>query len=224
MSLFEMSFVPKLSILPEAQRAVWNELNQVPRRFVLYGGTALALRLGHRQSEDFDFFADAPVHPEELLHGLTLIKDASIRQNAPNTLTVIVDRGGPVKLSFFGLTRRRVSNPETTNDGAVRVASLLDIAAFKMAVLPARAEAKDYLDVFALLRSGIALGDALGAAQAVYGEQFNPILTLKALTYFNDGDLPTLSKDVQQTLRAAAVVEHIAHFEPLLGGLVPPEK
>jgi len=135
-----MSFVPKLSILPEAQRAVWNELRQVPRRFVLYGGTALALRLGHRQSEDFDFFADAPVHPEELLHGLPLLKDAAIRQSAPNTLTVVVGRAAPVKLSFFGLTRRRVNNPESTDDGVIRVASLLDIAAFKMAVLPARAD------------------------------------------------------------------------------------
>jgi len=218
-----MSFAPKLSTLPEAQRAVWNELRQVPRRFVLYGGTALALRLGHRQSEDFDFFADAPVLPEELLHALPLLKDATIRQNALNTLTVIVNRGPRVKLSFFGLNRRRVNNPETTDDGAVRVASLLDVAAFKMAVLPARAEAKDYLDVYALLQNGVALGDALGAAQAVYGEQFNPMITLKALTYFSDGDLPTLPKDVQRSLREAAVIKQIAHFDPLTGGLVPPE-
>lgn len=219
-----MSFAPKLSILPGAQRAVWNELRQVPRRFVLYGGTALALRLGHRQSEDFDFFADAPVLPEELLHTLPLLKDAVLRQNAPNTLTVMVHRGAEVKLSFFGLTRRRVKNPEPTDDGVLLVASLLDIAAFKMAVLPARAEAKDYLDVFALLQHGVALRDALGAAQAVYGEQFNPMITLKALTYFGDGDLPTLPKEVQQSLRAAAVVDQISHFEPLAGGIVPPER
>ena len=33
-----MSFTPKLSTFPEAQRAIWNELRQVPRSFVLYGG------------------------------------------------------------------------------------------------------------------------------------------------------------------------------------------
>jgi hypothetical protein len=218
-----MSFVPKLSTLPQAQRAVWKELKQVPRRFVLYGGTALALRLGHRQSEDFDFFADAPVRPEELLHELPLLQDAVIRQNAPNTLTVVVRGEAPVKLSFFGLNRRRVKDPELTDDAVVRVASLLDIAAFKVAVLPARAEAKDYLDVYALLQNGVKMSDALGAAQAVYGEQFNPLITLKALTYFSDGDLPTLAKDVQKALRAAAVVERISNFEPLPGGLVPPE-
>jgi hypothetical protein len=49
-----------LSILPESQRKLWTELNQVPSEFVLYGGTALALRLGHRISVDFDFFTSLP--------------------------------------------------------------------------------------------------------------------------------------------------------------------
>jgi hypothetical protein len=45
----------QLSILPEPQRALWPILEQVPKRFVLYGGTAIALRLGHRESVDFYF-------------------------------------------------------------------------------------------------------------------------------------------------------------------------
>jgi hypothetical protein len=49
-------FKPNLSILPEPQRRLWAELSNTPKTFVLYRGTALALRLGHRQSEDFDFF------------------------------------------------------------------------------------------------------------------------------------------------------------------------
>src|SRR5215469_2092722 len=42
-----MNFSPKLDILPEPQRAIWTELKTTPEQFVLYGGTALALRLGH---------------------------------------------------------------------------------------------------------------------------------------------------------------------------------
>jgi hypothetical protein len=216
-----MSFAPQLEALPAAQRAVWAELRQVPRRFVLYGGTGLALRLGHRQSEDFDFFADAPVNPGDLLNGLPLLKGAIVRQKAPNTLTVTVHRSGAVKLSFFGLTCRRVRNPELTDDGVMLVASLLDIAAFKMAVLPERAEAKDYLDVYALLKSGVKLSDALGAAQVVHGGDFNPLIPLQALNYFRDGDLPSLPEDVKHTLREAACVKETSEFEPLPGGLVP---
>ena len=218
-----MSFAPKLATLPEAQRAVWPELKPLASRFVLYGGTALVLRIGHRQSEDFDFFTDAPVNPDELLASLPLLKGAIVRQKAANTLTVTVHRPQPVKVSFFGLSLRRVVDPEWTNDGVARVASLLDIAACKMAVIQSRSESKDYLDVAALLKNGVSLADALGAALAVYGEQFNPLISVKALSYFGDGDLATLPEAVKQSLRAAVAVKETSSLPPLPGGLFPPE-
>jgi predicted nucleotidyltransferase component of viral defense system len=218
-----MSFAPKLTTLPEAQRALWPELKPLSSRFVLYGGTALALRLGHRQSEDFDFFTDAPVNPDELLASLPILKGGVVRQKTANTLTVAVRRLQPVKISFFGLSLRRVVDPEWTNDGVARVASLLDVAACKMAVIQSRSESKDYLDVAALLKNGVTLADALGAARAVYGEQFNPMISLKALSYFGDGDLTTLPEMVKQSLRAAAATKEISNLEPLPGGLLPPE-
>ena len=55
-----MTLAPRLDILPPPLRTLWPELAAVPGRFVLYGGTGLALRLGHRQSLDFDFFEDEP--------------------------------------------------------------------------------------------------------------------------------------------------------------------
>jgi hypothetical protein len=50
-----VTFVPRLDALPPTQRALWPELAAVPHRYVLYGGTALALRFAHRPSVDFDF-------------------------------------------------------------------------------------------------------------------------------------------------------------------------
>lgn len=58
---------PRLDILPAAQRALWMEMSAIPPGFVLYGGTAIALRYGHRQSVDFDFFIHAPFDPEKLI-------------------------------------------------------------------------------------------------------------------------------------------------------------
>jgi hypothetical protein len=50
-------FEPRLDILPQAQREIWSALApSVALDFVLYGGTAIALRLSHRTSLDFDFF------------------------------------------------------------------------------------------------------------------------------------------------------------------------
>jgi hypothetical protein len=56
-------FLPThMEILPPAQRLVWPDLAAAHRLgFVLYGGTAIALRLGHRSSVDFDFFTADPL-------------------------------------------------------------------------------------------------------------------------------------------------------------------
>ncbi len=94
-------FHPHLEILPSAQRVLWQELVETPPHFVLYGGTAMALRLGHRQSQDFDFFSYESFEPESLLR-LPYLKDAQINHRANNTLSVVVERGGAIKVSFFG--------------------------------------------------------------------------------------------------------------------------
>lgn len=217
-----MSFAPKMSVLPPELRAVWAELKQLPPQFVLYGGTGLALRLGHRQSLDFDFFADATIDPDELLRTVPLLKGATVRQKEPNTLTVVVHRPAPVKLSFFGLTLHRVGEPDLTDDGVTRVATLWDIAGCKMAVIQNRSEAKDYLDIHALLEHGIPLEEMLASAQVIYGAQFFPIISLKALACFEDGDLPGLSDKVKDALRrAAGHVREIPEFKPQPGGVSP---
>lgn len=85
---------------------------------------------------------------------------------------------------------RRVGVPEVT--GGVRIASLLDIAATKVKVLGDRASYKDYLDIAAILETGVALDQCVGAAQTVYGAAFNPMPSLKALCFFDDLDSPDL--------------------------------
>jgi hypothetical protein len=65
--------------------------------------------------------------------------------------------------------------------------SLLDLAGTKVAVVQQRAEAKDYIDIDAILTDGqIHLPMTLAAAQLIYGSVFNPQNALKALTYFDD--------------------------------------
>ena len=216
---------PCVEMLPAAQRRLWPELDGTPRDFVLYGGTALALRLGHRRSDDFDFFSSAPVDSTRLLREVPYLEEAEILQRSPDTLTCLVDRGGPVRVSFFGgLTLRRVADPETVEAPAIAIAALLDLAATKAEVVQARAAAKDYLDVDALVhRGGVSLDEALGAAVAVFGPAFNPLSTVKALCFFADGDLATLSHDVRRRLRDAASavdLDRLPRFEPRVG-IVP---
>ena len=198
-------FAPKLEILPPAQRRLWEELKHTPKDFVLYGGTALALRLAHRTSEDFDFFSNYSFAPDSLRKAIPYLHQAEMSQFEANTLTAIVDRSGPVKVSFFGgLALNRIQDPDVTLDSGIQVASLLDIAATKLATIQQRAQARDYQDIAAIMIAKITLSDALAAAAAVYGKQFNGALSLKALTYFADGDLPQLSSDTREQLRTLA--------------------
>ncbi len=165
-------FTPNLSILPKPQRQVWDELKDTPKAFVLYGGTALALRLGQFQD---------------------------------NTLTALVDRNGPVKLSFFGsLGMKRVQDPDLAEENGIQIASLLDLLASKLKTVQSRAEAKDYRDIVASFDAGLSLAEGLGAATAIYGKNFNGALSLKALTFFEDGDLPSLTPANRKRLLAAA--------------------
>jgi hypothetical protein len=198
-------FNPKLEILPPAQRQLWDDLRCTPQNFVLYGGTALALRLGHRHSEDFDFFSNDSFAPDALRKNIQYLHDAEMSQFEANTVTAIVHRHGPVKVSFFGgLKLNRVQEPDIMQDNGIHVASLLDVAATKLATIQQRAQARDYEDLVAVVSSGISLTQALGAAAAVYGKEFNGALSLKALAYFADGDLPSLNPATQSKLQTLA--------------------
>lgn len=202
-------FTPDLTMLPPPQRRLWPELAAVPESFTLYGGTALALRLAHRTSVDFDFFSNQPFDPERLARSIPFLNEAERVQVEANTLTCRVERDGPVLVSFFGALGLGQAAPHERVDGmALRVASLLDLAGTKTAVVQSRADAKDYLDIDAILSYGIDLPTALAAGVVIYGKTFNPFITLKALTYFED--VTSLPDEVRHRLTAA-----VAAVDPL---------
>ncbi len=188
-----------LDLLSPAQRRLWDELGDVPPQFTLYGGTAIALYLGHRESIDFDFFGSESFNPQRLYAAVPFLKGAKIAQQASNTLTCVVERAGNVQVSFFGVPDMTVlREPLQVPDNRVRIASLIDLAGMKAAVVQQRAEAKDYLDLYALInQEAVDLSTALAAASRIYPDSYQPQLTLKALTYFDDGDLHTLPEAVR---------------------------
>lgn len=203
-------FEPRLSILPQAQRRLWPALAPAPGLgFVLYGGTAIALRLGHRQSVDFDFFTERQLDKAALAAAFPFLTQSQLLQDQPDTVTVLVPDSDshqqPVKVSFFGgINIGRYSAPQTTTDGVLQVAALEDLLATKVKVLLQRIESKDYRDIAAMLKTGVALNRSLAIAQAMYGNNFQPAESLKAMTYFQGGDLDLLTDDEKATLIKSA--------------------
>ncbi len=205
-----MTFEARLEILPPAQRRLLPELHAAAELgFALYGGTAVALRLGHRTSVDFDFFSEQPLDREAITAALPFVLRSTALQDQANTWTVLVpdpshQQQQQVKVSFFGaIGFGRVGEPEISTGGRLQVASLDDLMATKVKVILQRAEAKDYRDIAAMLRAGVDLARGLAAARALFGTTFQPSESLKALVYFGDGDLGDLSLDVRTTLAEA---------------------
>jgi hypothetical protein len=198
------SLTPRLDTLPTRQRRLWSALGAVPSQFTLYGGTAIALQLGHRTSVDFDFFAPRSFTVGWLIARLPLLRAAELVQSARNTASFLISGRNSVKVSFFGVPGLgRLDRPLRAADTGLRVASLRDLAGTKVSVVQMRSEAKDYLDLVALIEHGIELSTALAAARAIYGRQFNAQNALKALVYFDDGDLSTLRPSARKVLRDA---------------------
>jgi hypothetical protein len=197
-------FDPKLDIMPKAQRQIWPLLSPAPRlSFVLYGGTAVALHLGHRASVDFDFFRSSRLDKSEIEESFVFMRKADFIQEDVNTLVVTAPTAsGPVKLSFFGgLDIGRVNKPLLTNDKSLLVASLDDLMATKLKAILDRAEARDYRDISAMISAGVSLQKGLGAFAKIYGR--DPALPLRAIGFFKDGDLASLPESDQNVLRAA---------------------
>lgn len=210
------TFQPKLGTLPPPQRALWHELAPAAKLgFVLYGGTAVALRVGHRASVDFDFFSERALDHRAVRAAMPWMAPAQVLQESVDTLTVVTGSAPAgatgVKVSFFGsIGFGRVGTPDVTDDDVVQVASLDDLMGTKLKVILQRVEAKDYLDIAAMLGAGAALADGLAAAKALFGTAFQPSESLKALTWFEGGDLATLPAPTQATLvKAASAVREL---------------
>jgi hypothetical protein len=186
---------------------LWPGLDAVPSDFVLYGGTGLTLQLGHRVSEDFDFFSSVAFDPSRLQARLPFFRDLNaedtnvwVHRKADN-LEAFVDRQGPVKVAFFdGLDMLyRIQDPRLAAGSRVRVASLLDLAGMKMRLIQMRGSWKDYVDIHALVSHGIDLSMGLGAAKGI-DRSFDPSVSIRALQFYGDGTLDRVPAAMQRDL------------------------
>jgi hypothetical protein len=216
---------PALGIMPPAQRELWPLLGDVPDGFVLYGGTGLALHLGHRASADFDFFSAGSFVPTDLLAELAWLGRVTINQAAPGSLDLSTGTG--VRFSFLGgMALQVVAEPSIAVENGLVIASVFDLAGTKAKAILDRSEWKDYVDIATLLRAGHRVPDIIGYATAIFEPLFEfPAATfLRALVYFAAGTAPDVPGDIKRELEAAVVqAEHeaIPTFEPYGNSIRP---
>lgn len=152
--------------------------------WVLAGGTGLALQLGHRISEDFDFFRTQGMETGALFAALGEAAPCTTLHADERTLTVLMLG---VKLSFFQL-----SDPflfPAVPYAFFSVADLRDIALMKLLAATNRGSRRDFVDLYTILRSGPSLHDYLRLLPRKYGHgRLNPYQVVMSLTYFDDAE------------------------------------
>ncbi len=175
-------------VLPEHSLELLNCLDQDPapllRGWLLAGGTGLAFRLGHRISEDLDFFRVDELDVRQLHTVLRAHGPYETLQEEPHTLTVLL-RG--TKLSFF-----RVRDPflfESVPYRFFSVADVRDIALMKLAAVSGRGSRKDFADLYTILQSPPTLMDYFDLLAEKYDpSRLNTYHILRSLTYFDDAE------------------------------------
>lgn len=172
------------------------------RPYILAGGTALAMQLGHRQSEDLDFMmwsdtaqgkpeVDWPAIKRELEEKVGQVDDVDI---LGFDQVVFLVRG--VRVSFYVSDKRcPVSNP-IDYMGNIRIADRDSILAMKLEVMLRRMKFRDYYDIYAIVRDGADLNAGIDRALKYSGFRLrkkNVIALLLSGRYDVDGSFRQLA-------------------------------
>jgi hypothetical protein len=182
-------------VLPKGSRDVLADLDGLKaaelRGWTLAGGTGLALHLGHRISEDFDFFRTDTFSPKRVSEVLLGVGRVETLQEDDRTLTVLA---AGTKLSFFSVPDPFLFPAQPYL--FFELADPRDIALMKLAAVSGRGSRRDFVDLYEILRGGLTLTECFGWLSAKYGAgRVNAYHVLKSLTYFEDAErepMPTM--------------------------------
>ncbi len=154
------------------------------REFVLAGGTAAALRLGHRRSVDFDFFTRKSFSNAKVFQAIIRLDvQVDTLQDEPGTLTITVDK---VKISIFHYPYQFMEKLHVVF--GISVAGLIDIASMKILAINQRGAKRDFVDLYFILQQIPFLRVAENMLARFGAERINPVVIGKALVYFADAD------------------------------------
>lgn len=156
--------------------------------FNLAGGTALALQIGHRISVDLDFFGNVDFDPIDILDAIRDVANTSIISQSRAILILNTDG---IKTDFVRY-RYPLLNPVNSFEG-IRLLSILDIGAMKLAAITNRGRQRDFFDLFFILRL-YTLRELLDAYNAKFSDG-SEFLVRKSIVYFEDAeedDLPAI--------------------------------
>lgn len=192
---------PHWEALTPDTRSALHLLNRldVTRRFYLAGGTGLALHLGHRISVDLDFFCEEPdaVNPSERALLRQALDDPTFTITFDTDATFVGTWQG-VGVSFFRLSLYPLILP-TLNLEGIRLASIEEIGAMKLAAIIGQGARRDLVDLYYILQL-VSLDDLFQVASQKYSKvRTFALSSVRGLAYFTDAEALPMPEMLDKT-------------------------
>ena len=149
--------------------------------FNLVGGTALALKIGHRNSIDIDLFGNSEIDVELFIEKLKTYGDVVVTQSSKN---ILITQINGIKVDFVNYKYPLLTNYWV--EDTIRMVSTKDIAAMKLNAIAGRGSKKDFIDLFFLFQE-FTLKEILSFYEEKYTDG-SVFMVQKSLTYFEDAD------------------------------------
>ena len=181
-------------------------------RFSLVGGTALALQINHRQSEDLDFvFVGEKIDATGIKRFISRLfpQFRIIREEAGYQLDFLI---GEVKLTFFstGAVLIPFSVKEYTfKFGKLNISNVSTLAVLKMATLSQRCTMRDYYDIYYLAKHVIPLSEIYNTTRLLI-PFLSPITYSETIIYTRD--IPENSISAHLSPKEMITKDQIAEF------------
>lgn len=171
-------------ILSTEQKDILPDIQDINKNFLLVGGTAIALHLGHRKSIDFDFFSDQEFDMDSLKNQLrkNLSFDKIIIDKA-NEFTFI-SKGVKITYLYYPFP---IKGNLTQAEHNLQLPDITTLLAMKIYALSRRSKWKDYVDIYFGLKH-MALDEIITKAKTIFGTELNEKIIRTQLAYFKDID------------------------------------
>lgn len=175
------------NILNKSQKLVLDKLGFLkPHQFYLGGGTALALQLGHRTSLDFDFYSPEKFVWKALANEFKRVfENIEVEGNqADNTFQITVEG---VDVSVFHYPYKLIGKLVVLEP--IKLASIEDVAAMKVAAVMQRARQRDFYDLYYLMEK-IGMDGIVKAAFLKFPwYEENNVMVFRSLSFFDEADV-----------------------------------
>lgn len=200
--------------MPEDTKTVFDRLSMdnFISKYTLVGGTALALQIRHRLSEDLDFIFDGEkLNTNSIKRNIAAIFPAYriIRQELNWQIDFLISN---IKVTFF--STGAIALPFMVKDHSfsykkIHICKAKTIASLKMAAIAQRNTIRDYYDLYMLVKNHFSLMEIIGQTKKLI-PNLSPITYTETLIY--TGDIEETSIGNHLMPNELITKDHIAEF------------